>query len=215
MRQRGENTRSVDCAELPEKRQFCFARDDRNELGLTEGVMRKVWTVVFLVCILSVSGVAQSKDSGGSIPSKEDVLKFMEVLRIRSQLNIYFDGVAKQARLGAEEAFKEKVPNATPEQMAQLDKFADGLFKNMPIDEMIEGMIPIYQKHFTKEDLEGILAFYASPVGLKLQHEQPAMTQESMQVGGEIGRRRIGAMMQEMDEFIAKMGHQQPAPAKP
>jgi hypothetical protein len=183
-------------------------------VSLMEGVMRKVWILVSLMCILSSIGVAQSKDSGGSTPSKEDVLKFMEVLRIRSQLNQYFNGVAKQARLGAEEAFKEKVPNATAEQLAQLDKFADGLFKNMPIDEMIEGIIPIYQKHLTKEDLQGILAFYASPVGLKLQHEQPAMTQESMQVGGEIGRRRLGAMMQQMDEFIAKMTQQQ-TPAKP
>lgn len=174
--------------------------------------MRKVWTVVSLICIFSGIGAAQNKDSDGSAPSKEEVLKFMEVLRIRSQLNQYFDGVAKQARLGAEEAFKEKVPNATPEQLAQLDKFADGLFKNMPIDEMIEGMIPIYQKHFTKQDLQGILAFYASPLGLKLQHEQPAMTQESMQVGGEIGRRRLGAMMQQMDEFIGKMTQQQAAP---
>jgi hypothetical protein len=39
------------------------------------------------------------------------------------------------------------------------------------------------------------------------------MTQESMKVGGEIGRRRIGAMMQQMDEFIAKMAKEQ-APAK-
>jgi hypothetical protein len=38
------------------------------------------------------------------------------------------------------------------------------------------------------------------------------MTQESMRVGGEIGRRRIGAMMQQMDEFIAKMAKQQPVP---
>jgi uncharacterized protein len=175
--------------------------------------MRKLWNVLFLVCILSAIGVGQSKDSAdGAAPSKEEVLKFMEVLHIRSQLTQYFDGVAKQAKLGAEEAFREKVPNATPEQISQLDKFAEGLFKDMPVDEMIDGMVPIYQKHLTKVDLDGILAFYASPVGLKLQREQPGMTQESMQVGGEIGRRRIGAMMQQMDEFIAKMTQQQSAP---
>src|SRR5215467_10233982 len=177
-----------------------------------EGAMRKVIGVVIVLCIFPVLGVAQTKDST-SAPSKDEVLKFMEVLHIRAQLTQYFEGVAKQARLGAEEGFKEKVPNPTPGQLAQVDKFADELFKNMPVDEMMEAMIPIYQKHLTKEDLDGILAFYASPIGQKLQREQPAMTQESMQVGGEIGRRRIGAMMQQMDEFIAKMAQQQ-APAK-
>ena len=91
----------------------------------------------------------------------------------------------------------------------------DNMVKDMPLDDMLNDMIPIYQKHLTKEDLDGILAFYASPIGQKLQREQPAMTQESMQVGGEIGRRRIGAMMQQMDDFIAKMAQGQRTPAKP
>ena len=173
--------------------------------------MRKLVGSVVVICIFSALGVAQS-NAASPAPSKEDVLKFMDVLHIKSQLTQYFNGVAKQAKLGAEEGFKEKVPNATPEQLAQVDKFSENLFKDMPVDEMLDAMIPIYQKHLTKEDLDGILAFYASPIGQKLQREQPAMTQESMQVGGEIGRRRIGAMMQQMDEFIAKMAKQQPAP---
>jgi len=76
-------------------------------------------------------------------------------------------------------------------------------------------MVPIYQKHLTKSDLDAILAFYSSPIGQKLQREQPAMMQEGMQAGGEIGRRRLGAMMQQMDDFIAKMAQQQPNSPKP
>lgn len=176
--------------------------------------MRKLVGSAVVICIFSALGVAQS-NAANPAPSKEDVLKFMDVLHIKSQLTQYFNGVAKQAKLGAEEGFKEKVPNATPEQLAEVDKFSENLFKDMPVDEMLDAMIPIYQKHLTKEDLDGILAFYASPIGQKLQREQPAMTQESMQVGGEIGRRRIGAMMQQMDEFIAKMAQGQHTPAKP
>jgi hypothetical protein len=176
--------------------------------------MRKLVGSAVVICIFSALGVAQS-NAANPAPSKEDVLKFMDVLHIKSQLTQYFNGVAKQAKLGAEEGFKEKVPNATPEQLAEVDKFSENLFKDMPVDEMLDAMIPIYQKHLTKEDLDGILAFYASPIGQKLQREQPAMTQESMQVGGEIGRRRIGAMMQQMDDFIAKMAQGQRTPAKP
>lgn len=174
--------------------------------------MRKLIGTMVAVCVFSALGITQTKDTAAA-PSKEDVLKFMDVLRIKSQLTQYFEGVAKQAKLGAEAGFREKIPNPTPEQLAQVDRFANDMFKNMPVDEMIDAMIPIYQKHLSKEDLDGILAFYSSPVGQKLQREQPAMTQESMQVGGEIGRRRIGVMMQQMDDFIAKMAQQ--APAKP
>lgn len=170
--------------------------------------MRNSYKLLILVCALLAGAFGQTAASSTPIPSKEDVLKFMEVLRIRAQLIQYFDGVAKQAKVGAEEGFKRKVPNATPEQLANVDQFAEGLFKNMPVDEMVDAMVPIYQKHLTKEDLDGILAFYASPVGQKLQHEQPAMMQEAMQVGGEIGRRRMGAMLQQMDDFVTKMAQQ-------
>src|SRR5579864_1100923 len=177
--------------------------------------MRKLYRAAILVCLFSAAAIAQTKDAGGSPPSKEEVLKFMEVLRIKPQLNQYFDGVAKQAKLGAEEGFKQKIPNATPAQLAEVDKFAEGLFKDMPVGEMIDAMVPIYQKHLTKEDLDGILAFYASPVGQKLQREQPAMMQEGMQVGGEIGRRRLGSMMQQMDDFILKMAREQQTSPRP
>lgn len=177
--------------------------------------MRRLCAAAAVICIFSTIGVAQTNDTLSSAPSREEVLKFMAVLNIKSQLTQYMAGVAKQAKLGAEDGFKEKVPNATPAQLAEVDKFAEGLFQNMPVDEMVDAMIPIYQKHLTKEDLDGILAFYASPIGQKLQREQPAMTQESMQVGGAIGRRRIGAMMQQMDDFISKLAQEQQAPAKP
>jgi hypothetical protein len=170
--------------------------------------------MVISVFLWSLAGTCQAQDAALASPSRDEVLKFMDVLRIKPQLTQYFAGVAKQAKLGAEEGFKQKIPNATPAQMAEVDRFAENLFKDMPVDEMIDAMVPIYQKHLTKEDISGILAFYSSPVGQKLQHEQPAMMQEGMQVGGEIGRRRLGTMMQQMDDFIAKLAEQQAKPSK-
>ena len=171
--------------------------------------MRKRLVCAALACLLSTIAAAQNKDTVPVSASKEDVLKFMDVLHLRSQLTLYLDGVAKQARAGAEDGFRQKVPNATPEQLAEVDKFAEDVFKDMPVNEMLDAMVPIYQKHLAKDDIDGILLFYASPVGQKLQREQPAMMQEGMEVGGEIGRRRIGAMIQRMDEFIAKMAEQE------
>lgn len=176
--------------------------------------MRAVSAVV-CISVLSFAGLSQGQDTAVGAPSKEEVLKFMEVLRIRPQLNQYFTNVSKQAKLGAEEGFKQKRPDATPAQLAEIDKFAEGLFKDMPVDEMIDAMVPIYQRHLTKEDITAILAFYSTPVGQKLQREQPAMLQEGMQVGGEIGRRRLGTMMQQMDDFISKMAQEQQESPKP
>lgn len=178
-------------------------------------MLKQLKIAIFFLLIGSVVAVGQTNDAAAAAPSREDVLKFLEVLRVKPQLTQYFEGVAKQAKLGAEEGFKQKVSNATPQQLAEVDRFAESLFKSMPVDEMVDAMVPIYQKHLTKEDMDKILAFYASPVGQKLQREQPAMMQEGMQIGGEIGRKHMATMMNEMDEFITKMAQKQQTPAKP
>ncbi len=177
--------------------------------------MRKLATTLIFVWTFSFLAVAQSKPAGDTTPSKEEVLKFLDILRVKSQLTLYFDGVAKQAKLGAEEGFKHKVPDATPAQLADVDNFAEKLFQGMPIDEMVDAMVPIYQRHLAHEDIEAILAFYSSSVGQKLLREQPAMMQEGMKVGGEIGRRRLETMMQQMDEFITKLAQEQKKEIKP
>ena len=177
--------------------------------------MRKLATILIFVSTLSFVAVAQSTVADDTTPSKEEVLKFLDILRVKAQLTLYFDGVAKQAKLGAEEGFKHKVPDATPAQLADVDNFAEKLFQGMPIDEMVDAMVPIYQKHLTREDINAILGFYSSPVGQKLLREQPAMMQEGMKVGGEIGRRRIESMMQQMDDFITKMAQEQKKETKP
>ncbi len=53
-------------------------------------------------------------------------------------------------------------------------------------------MIPIYQRHLTKTDLDAVISFYASPVGQKLLKEQPAMMAESMQAGQNIMLSKVG-----------------------
>lgn len=177
--------------------------------------MRKLATILIFVWTFSFVAVAQTKPADDTTPSKEQVLKFLDILRVKSQLTLYFNGVAKEAKLGAEDGFKRKVPDATPAQLAEVDDFAEKLFQGMPIDEMVEAMVPIYQRHLTREDIDSIVAFYSSPVGQKLQREQPAMMQEGMKVGGEIGRRRLQAMMQQMDEFITKMAAEETKSKKP
>jgi hypothetical protein len=43
-------------------------------------------------------------------------------------------------------------------------------------------MMAIYDKNFTDQEVKDLLAFYKSPIGLKMVEKQPAMQQESMQI---------------------------------
>jgi hypothetical protein len=49
------------------------------------------------------------------------------------------------------------------------------------------------------------VAFYSSPIGQKILHEQPAMVQESMEASAGIQQRIARSMFQKIDERIAKL----------
>lgn len=61
--------------------------------------------------------------------------------------------------------------------------------------ELIELMIPIYSRRFSLEELEAVVAFHSSPVGIHLNSESEAIQQEIGEIGyawgEELGRRVV------------------------
>ena len=160
-------------------------------------------TLCFVLAV-SASSVAQTPNNS-DVPDKADVMQFLNIMHAKAQMVQVMEGMQKQMRLGAEQGFKQKVPEATPEQLAKVDQMFDGLFKEMPIDKMVDAIIPIYQKHLTKVDLAAVTAFYSSPSGQKILKEMPAIMSEAMQAGGEIGRRVFAERAQQLDQQIAEL----------
>ena len=73
---------------------------------------------------------------------------------------------------------KEKLP---PDFETRMNKQMDDMMKNMPFAEMLDAMVPIYQKHLSKGDVTGLVTFYSSPTGQKILKEMPAITAEALQ----------------------------------
>lgn len=159
--------------------------------------------LLFLPVVSAFSFAQQT--SASDVPDKAEVVKFLDAMHARSQMVQTLEQMAKQMRLGAEQGFKEKVPDATPEQLAKVDKMFDSIFKSLPVDEMMDAIVPIYQKHLTRADLAAITAFYESPAGQKILKEMPAIMSEAMQAGGDIGRRAFAARSHELDQQIAEL----------
>jgi hypothetical protein len=78
------------------------------------------------------------------------------------------------------EQLKKRHPDLSDAELARRDRESEDLIKNFPMDEMLNDMIPIYQRHFTKSDIDALIAFYSSPAGQKFLHETPAVTAETM-----------------------------------
>jgi hypothetical protein len=54
-------------------------------------------------------------------------------------------------------------------------------------DSLLEMLMPVYDKYYTNEDLEGLIAFYGSPLGQKLLKSMPDVLRESQTVGYQWG----------------------------
>ena len=59
--------------------------------------------------------------------------------------------------------------------------------QKMDMRELLEKIIPLYDKYYTIEDLKAVNAFYESPAGKKVLGTLPEIMQESMKIGQEWG----------------------------
>src|SRR4029077_5824355 len=111
---------------------------------------------------------------------KEDVKKLFDVMTNRDQMTQLLQQLFAQMRSMSREQLKKRRPDLTDADFARMDRDSEDLIKHFPMEEMLNEMIPVYQRHFTKSEVEALTAFYSSPAGQKLLNAMPAVTAETM-----------------------------------
>lgn len=124
-------------------------------------------------------------------PSREQLLKLFEVMRIRSQMSDMLKmlpaALQQQLKSEEEEVQLSLMPmggELTPEQAAARDRvtkkyitLTDNLY---PVDDMLNDMVEVYERYLSRDDVDGIIAFYRSTPGQHLLDAQPLMAREVM-----------------------------------
>jgi hypothetical protein len=167
-----------------------------------EMLMRKILLVLLVVC-LSVpvfaqqsvaEAAAQARNADRALPAdaptRDQVMTLLDLMQARKTILAVMDNMKQIMRQSAEKAFRERVPNPTPKQLEALNGIYDDI-TDIPVDELINAIIPIYQRHLTKTDLDDLIRFYGSPVAQKMLREQPEILQESMQAGAAVQQNRM------------------------
>ncbi|HET8888159.1 MAG TPA: DUF2059 domain-containing protein [Candidatus Angelobacter sp.] len=148
---------------------------------------------------------AKSEGLAADAPTHDQIMKLVDLLQIRRNISLMMDGMKQAMKQGAEQSFRDRVPNPTPKQLEALNGMVDDMMADMPLDEMVEAIVPIYRRHLSKTDVDEIIRFYSSAVGQKLLREQPQMIQEGMQAGMEIQQKRMDQMMAKIRERTERM----------
>jgi uncharacterized protein len=112
--------------------------------------------------------------------SKEDIQKLFDVMASREQMAQMMQQLFAQMRTLSREQVKKRHPDISDAELARMDRQSEEFLKDFPLNDMLNDMVPVYQRHFTKSDIDTLTAFYSSPTGQKFLHEMPAVTAETM-----------------------------------
>jgi uncharacterized protein len=170
---------------------------------------------IALVLCLSSATVCPAQQTDADQPAtKTDIDRYYDAVHIREMMKSMMDAVSKQARqLALEQVLK--TPGLPPDAEHQVDQLLDTMLKQMPIDDLLDAMEPVYAKHFTKGDIDAMIAFYSTPAGKKALAEMPTITQEAMQASSGVLRKYMDRTMQDVQDQIAQMQRSsQPDPHK-
>jgi len=137
---------------------------------------------VFLIAALSLAltapCLAQTTDTDPA--TKDDIILYFGTMHSYDMINRMMEVQSQSMRQLMHDQLEQE--NALPADFdTRMKKALDELIKGMPVDEMIQAMIPAYQNHFTHGDITAMNAFYSSPVGQKVLQVLPSVMQEGMQ----------------------------------
>lgn len=164
---------------------------------------RLLLAATFLLCTSSI-GIAR-QDPADSPATKEDIQKYLEVMHSREMMSKVIDAMTKPMHQMMHEQYEKDKDKLPADFETRMNKLMDDTMKSFPWDEMLDSMVPIYQKHFTKGDIDHLVAFYSTPTGQKVLRELPAITAESMQSIMPIMQRKIEAMTRDLQQQVAEM----------
>ncbi|HKW33878.1 MAG TPA: DUF2059 domain-containing protein [Candidatus Acidoferrum sp.] len=104
---------------------------------------------------------------------ESDIRSLMELVGARDMVQDGADNAVEQSR----EKLLATVPNNQKSQ-AFVNAFATSYQKKFDTDQVTEQLVGIYDKHFTDDEIKGLLQFYGSPLGQRLAGEMPKINRE-------------------------------------
>jgi hypothetical protein len=108
-------------------------------------------------------------------PAKEaDIRSLMELVGARDILQDGANMAIEQSR----EKLLATVPNNDKGQ-AFVNAFGASYQKKFDVDQVTNQLVGIYDKHFTEDEIKGLLQFYGSPLGQKVAVEMPKIGRET------------------------------------
>jgi len=164
---------------------------------LIKAAIRPAGVVIALVGFAAVTNAEQA-----SVAAVQMAKEIVTVTGATALFNPFIPGVVGQAK------------NLFLQQDPGLGKDLNEIAAEMRTDlaprfsELTDEMAKLYTTHFTEAELKQLLAFYRSPIGVKLITEQPKVGEESLQFAQDWANKLSDQVTVKMRDELKKRGHQ-------
>jgi hypothetical protein len=167
--------------------------------------------LIAAVCLaFSACAFAQKPEDPAS---NDDVIQLLRTMQSHDMMQRTMEAMLKPMHETLHQQFAKEKDKLPADFESRMNKMMDDMMKNMPVDDMMQAMIPAYQKHFTHGDVEALNAFYSSPVGQKFLEESPKVMGEAMEAMVPIMTRYSQQWQERLQKEIKEM--EENPPSKP
>jgi hypothetical protein len=185
-------------------------------MGYANPSSRRMIVNRFLVAAILCAGfswTALAQTAADAPATKEDIEKYFEATHSHDMMLKMMDAMSRPLHQLAHDQCAKIQGKLPADCEAQINKSVDEMMKQIPFDEIMQAMVPAYQKHFTKGDMDTLVAFYSAPTGQKILQEMPAVMGDAMEAMMPIMRRTVDKITERTQQQLAQMMKDSPKKA--
>jgi len=139
--------------------------------------------LIMLAC-LAINGFAvatlANAQAADEPASRDDVILLLRTMHSHDMVRRTMQVQASSMQKLFHDTMLRETGKVPPDFDARFKKAMADMINGMPTDEIVQAMIPAYQKHFSHGDIEAMNTFYSSPVGQKVLQELPDVMRDGM-----------------------------------
>ncbi len=163
--------------------------------------MKSIFTAILLT-LIAISTLPSMGFSEELTPEKEKVIvKLLEVTGSKN-IGLQMGNAINQSLANSLKSSNPEIPNRAFEILAE--ETNNLMVKG--IDDLMNSIIPLYHKYFTKTEIEELLAFYETPLGKKTIATLPQLMSESMALGQKWGESMIPELVAKVQSRFKEEG---------
>lgn len=160
-------------------------------------IPQSAWMLSLLLWTGSAFADADSKSAAKPDAKAVDTGRRADIMRLLQLTQA--GAMGEQAVQYLFATYKQSMPQIKDELWQELKK-------EISADELLQRLVPVYEKHFSASDIKELIRFYESPVGKKLTVTLPSVNQEALGIGQTWGSEIAVRVKRRLDA-------QNPAPA--